>query len=217
MATRERPRDRALELADRAVAEVGRQVRIGRREAGVSIRAAAAAVALDPSTYGRIERGELENVTVRQLALACASVGRDLSVRSYPRGDPARDAGHRRLLERFRVRLPPGALWATEVPLPIPGDLRGLDGWTRLAGLSIGVEAETRLSDIQALERKVLLKARDADLDLVILLVAETRANRAILAIHREALRTSFPLDTREVMAAVTEGMPPRANGIVVL
>jgi transcriptional regulator with XRE-family HTH domain len=217
MASRERPRDRALEHADRAVADLGRQVRLTRRGAGLSINAAAAAVGLDPSTFGRIERGELENVTVRQLALACASVGHDLSMRSYFRGDPARDAGHRRLLERFRVRLPPGAPWATEVPLPIPGDLRGLDGWTRLAESSIGVEAETRLSDVQALERKVLLKARDADLDLVILLVAETRANRAILDAHREALRTSFPLDTREVMASIAKGVPPRANGLVVL
>ena len=84
-------------------------------------------------------------------------------------------------------------------------------------GSSIGVEAETRLSDIQAIERKVLLKARDADLDIAILLVAETRANREILELHREALRSSFPLDTREVMAAITKGTPPRANGIVVL
>jgi transcriptional regulator with XRE-family HTH domain len=217
MTSRERPRDRALDKADRAVADLGRQVRLARRGAGLSIRAAAAAVGLDPSTFGRIERGELENVTIRQVALACASVGHDLSIRSYLRGDPARDAGQRRLLERFRVRLPPGAPWATEVPMPIPGDLRGLDGWTRLAGSSIGVEAETRLTDVQALERKILLKARDADLDLVILLVAETRANRAILEIHREALRTSFRLDTREVMAAIERGIPPRANGIVVL
>jgi ribosome-binding protein aMBF1 (putative translation factor) len=66
MASRERPRDRALEHADRAVADLGRQVRLTRRGAGLSINAAAAAVGLDPSTFGRIERGELENVTVRQ-------------------------------------------------------------------------------------------------------------------------------------------------------
>ena len=101
--------------------------------------------------------------------------------------------------------------------MPIPGDLRGLDARIGLQATSIGVEAETRLGDIQAIERKALLKARDADLDCMILLVAETRANREVLHLHREALRATFPLDTRQVLRALTRGQLPRANGIVVL
>jgi hypothetical protein len=174
-------------------------------------------VGLDYSTFGRLERHELENVSVRQLALACAAVGLELSIRTYLRGDPARDAAHLRLLARFRSRIPPGAPWATESPMPIAGDLRALDGWTRLGGQSIGVEAETRLTDVQAVERKALLKKRDAKLDRMFLLVAESRPNRALLEAHREALRSSFPLDTRQILAAMARGLAPGADGIVVL
>ena len=45
----------------------------------------------------------------------------------------------------------------------------------------IGVEAETRLRDLQALQRRLALKRRDGGVDRVILLVADTRSNRAIL------------------------------------
>jgi hypothetical protein len=38
-----------------------------------------------------------------------------------------------------------------------------------------------------------------------------------MLALHREALRANFPLDTRTVMKALGAGLPPGASGIVVL
>lgn len=183
----------------------------------MSLRAAATAVGLDHATLARIERNEIENVSVRNLSLACTAVGLVLSARAYPAADPVRDAPQLRLLARFQARLPGSAPWQTEVPLPIPGDLRALDGFTRLLGRSIGAEAETRVTDVQAVARKVQLKKRDARLDVIILLVSDTRANREALAIHREALRAAFPLDTRAVMAAVAAGEPPPADGIVVL
>jgi hypothetical protein len=205
------------EAADDAAAEIGRQIRIARRNAALSLRVAAGVVGLDYSTFGRIERHELGNVSMRQLALACTAVGLEISVRAYPGGDPARDAAQLKVLGRFRSRLPPAAPWATEVPMPIPGDLRALDGWTRLLGVTIGVEAETRPRDLQAVVRKALLKKRDAGLDRMILLLAESRANREMLALHREDLRAVFPLDTRSILAAISKGEPPAGDGIVVL
>lgn len=172
---------------------------------------------MDHATFARIERNEVENVSVRNLALACAAVGLVLSARAYPAADPARDAPQLRLLGRFRARLPGSALWQTEVSLPIPGDLRALDGFTRLRGRAIGVEAETRIIDVQAVARRVQLKKRDARLDVLILLIADTQVNRAVLAAHREALRAAFPLDTRAVMAALAAGECPASDGIVVL
>ena len=183
----------------------------------MSLRAAAAAVGLDHATFARIERNEIDGVSVRNLALACAAVGLVLSARAYPASDPVRDAPQLRLLARFHARLPDAVPWQTEAPLPIPGDLRALDGFTRLRERSIGVEAETRLTDVQAVARKVQLKKRDARLDLIILLVSDTQANREVLALHRESLRAAFPLDTRAVMAALAAGDPPPADGIVVL
>ena len=217
MTTRERPRDRGLALSHRLTGFLGTDIREARRGGGLSLRAAAASVGIDHATFARIERNEVANVSVRNLALACAAVGLVLSARAYPAADPVRDAPQLRLLARFRARLPDSGPWQTEVPLPIPGDLRALDGFMRLHGRSIGVEAETRITDVQAVARKVQLKKRDARLDVIILLISDTQANRNVLALHREALRAAFPLDTRAVMAALAAGEPPVADGIVVL
>ena len=206
-----------MHLSHRLTGLVGGDIRGARRGAGLSLRVAAAAVGLDHATYARIERNAIDNVSVRNLALACAAVGLVLSARAYPAADPVRDAPQLRLLARFQARLPHSAPWQAEVPLPIPGDLRALDGFTRLRGRSIGVEAETRLTDLQAVARKVQLKKRDAGLDVIFLLVSDTQANRDVLALHRESLRAAFPLDTRAVMAALAAGDLPSADGIVVL
>jgi hypothetical protein len=217
VSTNERRRDRARFAARKAIALVCGDLRQTRMSIGLSIQSAAASVGLHPSTFGRIERNELDHVTVEQLALACASVGHQLSVRSYPADDLVRDAGQLRLLARFRARLPANAAWQTEVPMPIPGDLRALDGRLLCQAARIGIEAESRIGDIQAIDRRAQLKKRDAGLDRLILLVADTRSNAAVLDRHREALRSSYPLDTRETMAALARGEVPRGDAIVVL
>ncbi|HUQ44512.1 MAG TPA: hypothetical protein VM451_08930 [Candidatus Limnocylindria bacterium] len=105
----------------------------------------------------------------------------------------------------------------TEVPLPLPGDRRA---WDLVLGLSpdpIPVEAETRLRDLQALQRRAALKLRDSPFDRLILLVSDTANNRAILAGYREELRPDYPLDTRSMLAALRRGETPSGSGIVVL
>jgi hypothetical protein len=167
--------------------------------------------------FGRIERGELGGLTIDQAGRACAAVGLRLFVRAVPGGDPAQDAGQLALLERFRRQLPATVPMGTEVPLPIPGDLRAWDGFIRIGDVKIGVEAEARIRDAQAIDRRIALKQRDGGVDIVILLVADSASNRRMLVLHREALRSSFPLDTRQVMTALRAGRPPSASGIVVL
>ena len=103
-------------------------------------------------------------------------VGLDLSVRTFPNGSPLRDKAHLALLERFRGRLSPKLSVRAEVPLPISGDLRAWDLVILRAGEPIGVEAETRLLDLQAIERKIALKMRDGRIDRVVLLVSAQEA-----------------------------------------
>jgi hypothetical protein len=43
--------------------------------------------------FGRIERGEIANLSVDQLCRAAAAVGLKVALRTFPDGDPARDAG----------------------------------------------------------------------------------------------------------------------------
>jgi len=167
--------------------------------------------------YGRIERGEIAGISFVQASCAAAAVGLRLSLRTFPDGDPVRDVGQLRLLERFRALLPSGAAWRTEVPLPMPGDRRAWDATVGMLGRCVGCEAETKVNDIQAMERKLALKLRDGEVDVLIVIVADTVANRDALDRHREELRALLPLDTREILRCLRVGRLPSASGLMVI
>lgn len=196
---------------------MGQEIRSARLAAGLSQLVAGGAAGMSHAQLGRIERGELRELTVDQLSRACTAVGLRLVVRAYPDGDPVRDAAQLALLERFRACLPPGTRWRTEVPLPIAGDRRAWDGVVTLRGGALGVEAETRLRDIQALERRLGLKLRDGGLDRLVLVVSDTRSNRRVLDLHRDVLRSLLPLDGRDILRALRSGHSPEASGLVLL
>ena len=168
--------DLARATARRLRNDVGNEVRLARVGASVSQRIAGGRVGMSHSQFGRIERSELADVTVEQLSRACAAVGLKLIMRAIPVADPALDAGQLALLGRLRAILPRGTNFRTEVPLPITGDLRAWDGMAFL-DRNVAVEAETRPRDIQAVERRCALKARDGRIDIVVLLLADTAAN----------------------------------------
>ena len=100
---------------------------------------------------------------------------------------------------------------------PTRGDLRAADAVMRRAATRIMVEAFTRFADTQAQTRAVRLKARDLGIDRVIIVVAESNANRRALASASDILAADFPLRTRSVLAALSAGRDPGANGIVVV
>jgi transcriptional regulator with XRE-family HTH domain len=208
---------RGRRAAQRIRTELGRELLIQRRQAGVSQETVGRAAGMSRAQFGRIERGEIRGLTVDQASRAAAAVGLSLVVKTYPDGDPARDAAHLALGERFRGRLPPAASWRTEVPIPIPGDRRAWDGVAALHGRQAGSELETRLHDVQALERRLTLKQRDGDVDIVLLVVADTTANRRLLEQHREQLRRLLPLDSRQVLDAFRRGALPERSGIVIV
>ena len=101
--------------------------------------------------------------------------------------------------------------------MPIAGDRRAWDAVVGLGGRRAGCEAETRLDDVQSTQRRLALKLRDGAVDVVILVVADTAHNRAVLRAHREELRPMFPLEGRHVFAALADGRLPSSSAIVVL
>jgi transcriptional regulator with XRE-family HTH domain len=204
-------------LARRIRFDIGREVRDARLDGGISQRNASSRVGMSHSQFGRIERGQIEEVTVEQLSRACAAVGLRLSARAVPGSGVALDAGQLALIGRLRSQLPPWVRVRTEVPIPLPGDRRAWDVVLGLDPDDTAVEAEARLRDIQALDRRHGLKLRDSDINVLVLVVADTPHNRRMLELYREDLRASFPLDTRQVMAALRKGRTPEASGIVVL
>jgi transcriptional regulator with XRE-family HTH domain len=188
--------------------------------AGLSLRDAAAASGASRSQLWRFERGDTDRVAISELGAWFSVLGMDVVMRAYPAGDPIRDRAQLALLERLRARLHPTLRWRTEVPLPIDGDLRAWDAEIRATPPDrwrVRVEAETRIADAQALERRLALKRRDDPDGHVILLVADTRANRAVLAGLRDGLRATLPLGQRAIMAALAAGHEPGGSGIVVM
>ena len=165
----------------------------------------------------RIERGAAPWLTVERAYLVSAVPGLSASLRVYPETSPLRDRAHIELLERFQAQLHPSLAWRTEVPLPAPGDLRAWDGTVRGDDWVVGTDAETRLHDVQAVERRLALKQRDGGGFDVILLLSGTRANRAALASARSSLRGLLPHDTREILTALRAGVAPPGSGVVLL
>ena len=191
--------------------------------AGHSLDAVGAAAGMSPSQAGRIERGALPNVSVDQLARLGAAVGLDIRVHAYPGAGALRDLGQVRLLDRLRARLDQGLEFRTEVPLPGHGDQRAWDG--RIERLLDGpdgttvlhVEAETRLVDLQAQTRRIMLKARDGGVSHVLLVVADTHRNRDAIDAAAPSLMEQFPLRGRAVLHALAAGRHPGGSGLLIL
>lgn len=152
-----------------------------------------------------------------ELARALAVVGFDLRLKAYPAGSPLRDIAHVQLLEAFRRRLGADVRWRTEVPLPNAGDRRSWDGLALVPPVRVGVEAETRAHDSQELQRRLAGKRRDGAVDHVVLLLADTRHNRAFLRSVGDGFRADFPVAGRDALTALAHSQDPRGSAIVLL
>jgi len=216
MTVRDSRTARARRLMADDVARVRREIDQARRLAGLSLADLGRSAGLTASAVMRILNGTTRVVDTDILAALATTVGLDLRLRAYPAGDPIRDAGQVRLLERLRLRVRPGLHWRTEVPLPIEGDLRAWDAVIQGHGWSLPVEAETVIVDVQALERKLSLKQRDGGVHHLVLLIADTPRNRRALASAPASFR-GWPFRTRDILGALRAGRDPGASGIVFL
>lgn len=223
MATRERATDRGSRMAAADALRAGAELRQARVSAGLSLADVGRTVGLSASQISRIERGRARSVTVVQLCRLGAVVGLNVRVRTYPGPDPLRDAGQVRLIERLRVRLHPHLRFRTEVELPERGDQRAWDGWVGGlrpvggSGTTLAAEAETRITDLQALLRRLHTKMRDGGVLAVLLVVADTRANRAAVAAGGLTIAEVFPVSARQALRALAKGEHPGGSSLVFL
>lgn len=217
MPNRVRSVDQAAQLGRRLLNELGDDLREARLRAGLRQVDVARALGTSDTRLGLIEAGKLLTVPMLDLARHAGAVGLRLHARLYPAGPPIRDAAQVALLNRFRGRV--SASWQVrlEAPLPVQGDQRAWDMFLRNAEVTIGVEAISRLRDVQAQVRAAQLKRRDGEVRRLLLVVAATHANRRALAAAEVLVRDDFKIGTRSALAAIAAGRDPGGDALVLL
>jgi len=173
-------------------------------------------VGVGHEVVARAERGEAGTLTIDLAARIAAVLGQELAASLYPSSDPMRDRGHLALLGRLRARLPATLQWRVEIPVPLTGDMRSGDAMVTVSDGDILIEAETRVDDIQVVERKASAKARDLGAIRTVLLLADTRHHRRMLKDHPELI-DRFPIGTRACLAALVRGLDPGGDCLVVM
>ena len=101
--------------------------------------------------------------------------------------------------------------------MPGPGDPRAWDGLVEAPSWSEPVEAETRPTDLQALQRRLALKLRDSGFTEVILLMLDSRHNRSLVREYRAVLSDAFPVPGQRALELLGAGVDPGGSSIILL
>lgn len=217
MTNRVRSVDQATHAGRRLLLDAGDELREARLRAGLRQLDVAMALGTSRARISYIESGQLRTVPILDLARHAGAVGLRLHARFYPAGPPIRDQAQVALLDRFRRRLASGWRIRLEAPLPVQGDQRAWDMLVWNGDVTIGVEAISRLRDVQAQVRAAQLKRREAGVLRLVLLIAATRANRRALGEAIPLLAADFQAGTRGAMTALANGRDPGNDALLLL
>ena len=210
---RRRARDRAVTQATR----IGREIRTARGIVGFSVAAACTRAGIADSTWRRIERGA-PGASVATLCAMTDAVGLDFVAQVFPgRGPQLRDTGQMELAQVIAAMASPAWTANLEVPAGDHGGAIDLVLWG--SGEIVAVEIERLMLDAQAQLRRLVLKrdwltARHSRPVRLVVIVEDTRRNRAALAPHLSLLRTTFPAGSREVYGALRSGHAIGCDGM---
>jgi hypothetical protein len=119
------------------------------------------------------------------------------------------------LITRFRASLHPSIRVAAEVALPGPGDPRTWDLLLRVGSQRVGVEAETRVRDVQALSRRLHQRQRDGGVDAVLLVLSDSSHNRRVVGELRISLGPNFAGRPREVLTRLRGGKSLPSSAVI--
>ena len=219
MPTAQRAIDQGTRLAERHAAAAADEIRERRLMLGQSQELVARSCRMSRGRFARIERGRATNLTILELDRIAAVLGLAASIRLYPGGPPVRDAAHAARLTKLLTHVRPPLSYRIEVPLPKAGDRWDGRAWDVVlsgGGRRTSVELEMRLRDVQAMWRRLDLKRRDDPTDDVLLLVADTRANRRVIAEFAVLFKELPKLRPSAVRAAVQAGRHPGTGFLLI-
>jgi transcriptional regulator with XRE-family HTH domain len=184
----------------------------------VSQSALARELGRSQSEVSRFESlNRIDDVSLVRIAELASLLGLELSATLHPSGDAIRDKGHQALISRVRAEMFPSGAVRAEVPFPAPGDPRAWDLVLRADGQLVGVEAETRIRDVQALVRRIRQRERDGGVDEVLLVLSASRANARLVHELRTALGDGYNAPPRTLLNALRAGRRLPGSGVVML
>ncbi len=198
-------------------ADAGRELRLARHNAGLTLEATGRRLGWSKTKLSRIERGRNPRVSLEDLILVGSMVGVRPSVRFFPTGRPIRDETQLQLLAALTRRMHPRWTHRHEVPMPRAGDLRAADQVSTIDGCRLMIEAYSRFADAQAQVRAARAKQRDLGADRLLLVIADTHTNRAAVLAAMPVIRPSFTVPARAMLAALAAGRDPGGDGVVLL
>lgn len=211
--------DRGTRLADRQRHEVGEEFRERRVRLNQSQEQVAEACHVSRVHYGQVENGRVPKLSIVEVNRIAAVLGLTPSLRLYPSGAPVRDAGQAKRLLRFLAAVAAPLSYRLEVPLPRVEDRLEQRAWDAVlfgGGARTAIELEMRLRDIQAVLRRIDLKRRDDPTESLLLLVADTRLNRRVVAEFAGLLLDLPRLKPSVVKAALEAGKHPPTGLVLV-
>lgn len=218
MAARETRLQRGRRSGSRLAAKLIGELASARVVAGVSQRALAHELGCSQSEVSRFEGlRAVDTASVVRIAEIASLLGLELSAGLHPIGDTLRDRGHQALLERFRAEIAATYTVRAEVPLPQPGDLRSWDLVLRSPGQVIGVEAETRIRDMQALVRRIRQRERDGGVDEILVVLSASQVNTRLVHELREVLGERYATTPRALLRVLRTGAPIPGSGVVLV
>jgi len=103
------------------------------------------------------------------------------------------------------------------VPLPMAGERRAWDLLLRIPLQLVGVEAETKIRDVQAFVRRIREREREGGADVIVVVLSESAHNRRVLSQLLEALGPRYSTPPRSVLRALREGRPLAGGGVVIV
>ena len=219
MAATERQFDRGTRLGERRLREMGEEFRNKRMELGLSQLRVATAARICRTTYSRIEGGKWRSLTMLTAARIGAVLGLDVTIRCYPGSEPIRDAAQAKRVLQLKAEVTAPLRARSEVGLPQRTEWPERRRWDLLVtghGERTGFEFETRLYDAQAQQGRWNLKRRDDPVDHFVLVLADTRRNRQVLATYPDLFADLPRLMPATLMASLRGGQHP-PTGLVLL
>jgi transcriptional regulator with XRE-family HTH domain len=217
MATRETRRERGRRRGDETIRRIVGELRQARQAAGLSQRALASEAGWTQSELHRFERAEFIGVALPRLCALASALDLEMSATLHPIGEGLRDKGQQALLKRIDVLIHASYSRNREVPFPKLGDLRSWDMVIRLDDYLVGLEAETRVRDIQALVRRIRQREQHGGVDDILVVLADTAHNRAVIDELRESLGQPYATSPRELLGALRAGKRLPGSGVVLL